>query len=1116
MSNQRIVAELVLDDGKYTVRMNRAGKQARAFKRDMERLNKSVKRVEGRMKTATVAVRDWSIIIGQSRNVMHQLWFVTGRWMSSLINTSAEIERMTFLMKGMSKASTEAGKAAEAASNIKDLFSFAKNAPFTVNALSDSFVKFKSVGLDPLDGSMQSLVDATAAFGGTDETLHRASIAIQQMAGKGVISMEELRQQLGEAVPQAISIMAQSMGVGYGEMVKTISEGKLKAEPALKAMFTGFQIVFGGRAQSLMDSYNGRLAKMKTAWIELVTQSSGVKDFFAATKELWSSLTNLFNSDIGKEMMDGIGNALASFMLSVNSVVKNLEFAHAKFAAFFDYINSQMLNEDSFFGQIGASIKNALMDIKEFEDWVAANAGTKSGHYDHETPDGIKTNAFIDGYTETEIGLMQKILQRGNAIRSEEFDKALSAYDNHARQLRAKKAMLYAAEVDLQEALAGDTDRAARAGDDVFEGYNADQVAALNAGIDEKINDVHELSATIARLQKEISDGEAHNAKVGNGFLQQASVLVGSAEYADTATAQVELAKAKALYDQSVADRDTYIRQMVELDARLQQRANQPGLVDAFGDQPGPEGAAMDQATRLFNMLNSVNPEVAKLAQNWVKANAEVVEMERNVDAMAGTMSREFSEGADELAKSHTDAFNALKQESSAAAALMLKQASDVMQDSSLSSEEQFEEASRIAEAFYSTQIEGYETLGQAAIDTLIQQGVTGVEAAAIVRAAMALQVQSLIDEQTSILGLLKGGMITTGGAAGKGGGGKSVAARMEAMFETANREAETLKRRFLDPFAYEFPKAIDAARNKIAKLADKSGGKWTQDMKDLFKLMASNVMGKEMLKMVDATRDINRNLKGERAARNDIYDEETSRIRDMKAQMIEMGIWRVDYEQIVTDQIQALRDQLDAASGMGQYANEWKDLFDNISDWGADTFQSISQELADMVTEGEMNMEQLARSALNSFLQISINAAISGVTDLFRTGAKSILGGIMPNVAVNHGGGIAGMAGRSRSVPADAFAMAPKFHGGGIAGDEVPSILQKGEGVFTKEQMKAMGRGGGSGDVKVNLINNSGTQLDSESSDVRFNPDGMVLDVVLKNAARPGPFRDSLKRSLK
>ena len=45
--------------------------------------------------------------------------------------------------------------------------------------------------------------------------------------------------------------------------------------------------------------------------------------------------------------------------------------------------------------------------------------------------------------------------------------------------------------------------------------------------------------------------------------------------------------------------------------------------------------------------------------------------------------------------------------------------------------------------------------------------------------------------------------------------------------------------------------------------------------------------------------------------------------------------------------------------------------------------------------------------------------------------------------------------------IPAAAFAGAPRLHGGGIPGlaaDEIPTILRRGEGVFTPEQMRALG----------------------------------------------------------
>jgi hypothetical protein len=82
------------------------------------------------------------------------------------------------------------------------------------------------------------------------------------------------------------------------------------------------------------------------------------------------------------------------------------------------------------------------------------------------------------------------------------------------------------------------------------------------------------------------------------------------------------------------------------------------------------------------------------------------------------------------------------------------------------------------------------------------------------------------------------------------------------------------------------------------------------------------------------------------------------------------------------------------------------------------------------------------------------------------------------------HGGGIAG--GRStftRGMPALAFAGAPRLHTGGFIGPgEVPAILQRGEGVFTREQMANMAPAGG-GDLNIQIVNNTGVDADAKAS---------------------------------
>lgn len=74
---------------------------------------------------------------------------------------------------------------------------------------------------------------------------------------------------------------------------------------------------------------------------------------------------------------------------------------------------------------------------------------------------------------------------------------------------------------------------------------------------------------------------------------------------------------------------------------------------------------------------------------------------------------------------------------------------------------------------------------------------------------------------------------------------------------------------------------------------------------------------------------------------------------------------------------------------------------------------------------------------------------------------------------AFYHSGGIVGSEPSfSRFVHPAYFDNAPRFHAGGIAGDEVPIIAQRGEGVFTPGQMAAMG-GGSSPNVNV-IVNNN------------------------------------------
>lgn len=114
------------------------------------------------------------------------------------------------------------------------------------------------------------------------------------------------------------------------------------------------------------------------------------------------------------------------------------------------------------------------------------------------------------------------------------------------------------------------------------------------------------------------------------------------------------------------------------------------------------------------------------------------------------------------------------------------------------------------------------------------------------------------------------------------------------------------------------------------------------------------------------------------------------------------------------------------------------------------------------------------------------------------------------------HRGGVVGSGQRSgRSISASAWINAPRFHSGGIAGDEVAAVLKKGEEVLTEDDPRHVKNGGGGGmAVKVELVNN-GTPQRASSSSTRFDGRQLIVQVVTEDMADNGPISRSIAETL-
>lgn len=117
------------------------------------------------------------------------------------------------------------------------------------------------------------------------------------------------------------------------------------------------------------------------------------------------------------------------------------------------------------------------------------------------------------------------------------------------------------------------------------------------------------------------------------------------------------------------------------------------------------------------------------------------------------------------------------------------------------------------------------------------------------------------------------------------------------------------------------------------------------------------------------------------------------------------------------------------------------------------------------------------------------MNWATSGIDSLFSFGSTSVAGVSAAEeasfVAVHHQGGVVGGAAPQRAVPISAFAHAPRYHSGGIAGlspDEVPAILQRGEVVLPRRATQA------SGGASVTIIQNNTIQIPASAASGKDN----------------------------
>ena len=329
----QIRVELQLEDKSFVTGILRAGQSLQDFKNELARVNPHFRTLREEGKESFIGfqrheevtrslgqrLRDLSIVATGAAVAFHSLTGASNGIIGSIVRTNAEMEKLRYQLAGMSNA---AEPMKEATQQLSDLQKLSSETPFAFNELTNSFVKMQAAGLKPTINSMRALTDGLASFGASNAQLHRVTIALTQMQGKGVLSMEELRQQLGESMPNAMQMFARSMNVTVGELSKLVSTGTVESTSAIQKFLGELERTYGGTGKFMMRTFSGEMARIKTAWTSLVTggpeRDGEMARAFEMLEDKMGDLADFLESTKAREFFDSIGVGLQKVIALVD------------------------------------------------------------------------------------------------------------------------------------------------------------------------------------------------------------------------------------------------------------------------------------------------------------------------------------------------------------------------------------------------------------------------------------------------------------------------------------------------------------------------------------------------------------------------------------------------------------------------------------------------------------------------------------------------------------------------------------------------------------------------------------------------------------------------------
>lgn len=312
-------------------------------------------------------VKASTIAIGVAMTDMAKVAFTSTYSMAkSVINAGMEMQQLNNKMRA------SVGSAEAAAAGMNFVRREADRLGLDFQQAADGFANFSASAmrngftLQQSQSVFQGLSVALTALQVPAEQSGLAFLALEQMAGKGTIQLQEVKQ-LINALPGALEYMAQAMGVSTSEFQNMISNGKALSTDVLPKLADLFRSQFGEQAVAASRSASAEFKRLGNAIFNLKTN--------AANGEFMDKLANAIRAVTAAVSDPRIQKGLGDMVTLLGALsVKAIEAA-AAMGRFYEWANKRI-------EKAGDTIFGALFGEKGAQAIAKARGGTVAGGMD--------------------------------------------------------------------------------------------------------------------------------------------------------------------------------------------------------------------------------------------------------------------------------------------------------------------------------------------------------------------------------------------------------------------------------------------------------------------------------------------------------------------------------------------------------------------------------------------------------------------------------------------------------------------------------------------------------------------------------------------------------------